>query len=112
MSVVRYFLHRISLGLIAIASTANAVGTIVVLLLVVVLNADVIARARAILKILEADHQVAGAVLPAEPDPNQLALFEPEHPVMEALRSLDLDDMTPLQALATLVQLKQRADED
>jgi len=44
MSAPRRLFDRVSSGLIAIATAANAVGTIVVLILVVVLNADVIAR--------------------------------------------------------------------
>lgn len=44
MSAARRVMNRVSAGLITIASGANAVGTIVVLILVLVLNADVVAR--------------------------------------------------------------------
>jgi len=33
----------------------------------------------------------------------------PSHPVLEALKNLDLDDMTPLSALSTLYDLQKRA---
>jgi TRAP-type mannitol/chloroaromatic compound transport system permease small subunit len=44
MSAPRRVFGRVSSGLIMIAAGANAVGTIVVLILVLVLNADVVAR--------------------------------------------------------------------
>ena len=41
----------------------------------------------------------------------QLSLFElPEHPVVEELRQLDIDNLTPLRALMLLEQLKRKAD--
>ncbi|MFC1541745.1 DNA mismatch repair protein MutS [Candidatus Latescibacterota bacterium] len=43
----------------------------------------------------------------------QLSLFElPEHPVVEELRELDIDNLTPLQALLLLEQLKRKISLD
>jgi DNA mismatch repair protein MutS len=70
----------------------------------------VTARAREILKLLESGHHVAGVQAPAEPDPNQLGLFETEHPVLQELRTINPDEMTPLEALSTLAELKRRAE--
>jgi DNA mismatch repair protein MutS len=67
-------------------------------------------RAREILKLLESGHHVAGVQAPAEPDPNQLGLFETEHPVLQELRTINPDEMTPLEALSTLAELKRRAE--
>lgn len=44
MSALRRLFDRVSSGLIAVSAGANAIGTVVVLILVVVLNADVVAR--------------------------------------------------------------------
>jgi TRAP-type mannitol/chloroaromatic compound transport system permease small subunit len=44
MTVLNRVLGRVSSGLIVISAGANAIGTIVVLVLVLVLNADVVAR--------------------------------------------------------------------
>jgi len=41
----------------------------------------------------------------------QLTLFSPPHPVLERLRSLELDGMTPLEALTTLYELQRLAEE-
>jgi DNA mismatch repair protein MutS len=41
----------------------------------------------------------------------QLTLFSPPHPVLERLRSLELDGMTPLEALTTLYELQRLAQE-
>lgn len=70
----------------------------------------VIARAGEVLRTLEAEHRV----VPGEPerlDPAQLALFAEgsPHPMMEELRTLDLDGMTPLEALNRLAELQRRA---
>jgi hypothetical protein len=72
----------------------------------------VVARAQAVLAMLEAGHHVAGRTPPAAPDTSQLALFAPgPHPVLHELRHLDPDRMTPLEALARLAELKRRAEE-
>lgn len=72
----------------------------------------VIRRARQMLQELERGRVGAAAALhrsggarPVAPEP-QLALFAPQpHPVVERLRSLDLPNMTPIQALNALAEL-------
>lgn len=68
---------------------------------------DVIARAREILATLEAGHRVAPTPGPRD----QLALFAGAavDPLVEELKSLDLDGMTPRDALARLAALQTRA---
>ena len=73
--------------------------------------AEVVTRAKAILESLENDH-VDAAGKPKVParktrgGDRQLALFEPGHPVLDQLRELKLDDMTPLSALQELHRLR------
>ena len=70
------------------------------------LPAEVLDRARAVLRSLEAGHRVASTPSPAD----QLALFAPaENPVLAELRALDLDGLTPREALARLADLQRRA---
>jgi DNA mismatch repair protein MutS len=72
---------------------------------------DVVARAWEILALLEAGHHLAGETPPSRPDPGQLTLFQAEeHPVLEALRGLDPDRMTPLEALMHLAELRRRIE--
>ena len=71
----------------------------------------VVRRAGEILAMLEAGHHVAGRAPPPPADAAQLALFTPEHPVLQALQALDPDTMTPLEALSRLAELKRRAEE-
>jgi DNA mismatch repair protein MutS len=77
----------------------------------------VVARAREILRELEGAHTGGGAGLgrhgrgrPARtPPPDQLSLFAPaEHPVLQQLRQLAVDELTPLQALNLLAALATR----
>jgi DNA mismatch repair protein MutS len=76
------------------------------------LPAPVVARAESILVMLEAGHHMAGRKAPAPPDASQLALFEADsHPLLNELRALDPDRMTPLEALARLTELKRRAED-
>ncbi len=76
------------------------------------LPSDVVQRARELLALLESGHHVAGETPPPPPDASQLALFEREpHPVIQELREIDPDDITPLEALNRLVELKRRAEE-
>jgi DNA mismatch repair protein MutS len=78
------------------------------------LPAGVVQRARQILKTLEGEHRMVPGAPPAPVDPGQLALFSEaprEHPVMEELRGLDLDRLTPLDALNRLAELKRRSAE-
>lgn len=88
------------------------------------LPAPVIARAREVLALLEgeAEHLVPALAsntgpslgrsgrTPA-PDANQLALFGPAvpHPVLEDLRRMDVNTLTPLAALQLLAELAERA---
>jgi DNA mismatch repair protein MutS len=77
------------------------------------LPAGVVDRARQILGTLEAEHRMVPGAPPPPADPGQLALFGEarEHPVMEELRGLDLDRLTPLDALNRLADLKRRSSE-
>ena len=68
---------------------------------------EVVARATEILRTLERDRRV---VAPAEAAA-QLALFpRGEHPVLGELRALDVDGLTPRQALDLLARLRARAE--
>jgi len=51
-----------------------------------------------------------GSLRPAsEPARDQLSLFHGEHPVVERLRTLTLEEMTPLEALNLLDRLRVEA---
>ncbi len=66
----------------------------------------VVGRAKEILQSLERGHRMAAPAAPAD----QLALFPTaEHPVVEELRALDVDGLTPRQALDALARLQARA---
>ncbi|MEE9155538.1 MAG: DNA mismatch repair protein MutS [Gemmatimonadota bacterium] len=75
---------------------------------------EVIERAREILRDLEGVGEGAGTIgrrgrLPASADRWQLSLFEPqEHPVIEQLRSLMPETISPLEALQLLAELKRQ----
>ncbi len=72
----------------------------------------VVQRAREVLATLEGDHRVVPGAPPPPRDPGQLALFvAPADPVMDDLRALDLDQLTPLEALNQLAELQRRAGE-
>jgi DNA mismatch repair protein MutS len=79
---------------------------------------EVIERAKEVLAQLETEDlgkQVAPSAAAAArvSPPVQLQLFEPaEHPVAKELRSLKLDEMTPLEALVKLKELRERAEGD
>ncbi|HXY35936.1 MAG TPA: DNA mismatch repair protein MutS [Planctomycetaceae bacterium] len=75
---------------------------------------EVVERARVILESLEADHvdEAGRPKVPARTTRpaarKQLTLFQPDnHPVLDAIRELDLDRMTPLAALEKLHALRQ-----
>ena len=77
----------------------------------------VLQRAREVLRLLEAEALVeprarSGRRAERAAATDQLALFAPAepHPVVEVLRQLQPDSMTPLQALAMLAELKARVD--
>ena len=75
------------------------------------LPGEVVSRANVVLKTLEGDHRVAEGPAAADPDPGQLPLFleaRPD-PVMADLKALDVNAMTPLEAMNRLADLQRRA---
>jgi DNA mismatch repair protein MutS len=71
----------------------------------------VVARAGEVLRLLEAGHHVAAKAPPAPPDATQLPLFEgATHPVLTELGQLDLDSVSPLEALNQLAAWKRRLE--
>ena len=77
------------------------------------LPAPVVERAWAVLRALEAGHHVAPRPA-AAPDVGQLGLFPPPtpvHPVLTELDRLDVDTLSPLDALNRLAAWKQRLEE-
>ncbi len=79
------------------------------------LPSQVVARAREILATLEGEHRmVPGPPPTASRDPGQLALFRDPHepdPMVEELKLLDVNTLTPLEALNRLADFKRRAGE-
>ncbi len=74
----------------------------------------VVGRAREILAALEGEHRmVPGEPPPLSRDPGQLALFGDvrQDPMMAELESLDVNSLTPLEALNRLADFKRRAGE-
>ena len=74
---------------------------------------EVIERARAVLAEHEsAERRASGQLSPgAEPRAAQLTIFTPlSQPVLERLREMDLDRLTPLEALNLLAELKQQVE--
>ena len=74
---------------------------------------EVIERAREVLAEHEsAEQQVTGHLSPgAEPAPPQLTIFTPlSQPVLEKLREVDLNRLTPLEALNLLAELKKQVE--
>ena len=75
---------------------------------------EVIERAKELLAELEGSHSGGGEGLgrrgrrrPAsEPPPDQLSLFALEHPVVSRLRDLEVERLTPLEALNLLAALR------
>jgi len=98
------FLHRLEPG-----GTDRSYGVHVAEL--AGLPREIVARANVVLKTLEGDHRVAGGPVPADPDPGQLPLFleAPPDPVMADLKALDVNAMTPLEAMNRLADLQRRA---
>jgi DNA mismatch repair protein MutS len=78
------------------------------------LPGDLLARARELLRELEGSHSGGGMGLGREGElkpaseayRDQLSLFGPEHPVVPRLRELEVEAMTPLEALNALAELK------
>ncbi len=75
---------------------------------------EVVARARELLSELEGTHSHGGEGLGrhgahrprSEPPPDQLSMFQVDHPVVERLRALDPDGLTPREALDLLYDLR------
>jgi DNA mismatch repair protein MutS len=77
----------------------------------------VVRRAAEILRALEQDELQRGGRPtvsgPPAPDHRQLGLFQPppaSHAVLDRLRQLDVDRLTPLDALTLVAELKREAD--
>ncbi len=100
------FLHRLEPG-----GTDQSYGVHVAQL--AGLPPEVVSRAREVLLTLEGDHRVAPGPPPPQPDPDQFALFGPgpSAAMLDELKSLDLDNLTPVEALNRLVDLKKKAGE-
>ena len=100
------FLHRLEPG-----GTDRSYGIHVAQL--AGLPREVVTRANAVLRTLEAEHRVVPGAPAPDPDPGQLPLFAdrqpPRDPALEELRGLDLNSMTPLEALNRLADLQRRA---
>ena len=78
------------------------------------LPAPVVARAWEVLKLLEAGHHVAHqhAPPPGPPDATQLGLFAgTPHPLLTELDRLDLDTLSPIEALNRLATWKKRLED-
>ncbi len=74
---------------------------------------EVIVRAREVLAEHEnAERQVTGHLSPgADPPPTQLTIFTPlSQPVLERLREVDLNHLTPLEALNLLAELRKQIE--
>ena len=79
------------------------------------LPAPVVGRAWQVLKLLEAGHHVARQASPAPPDAKQLGLFGPPlppHPLLQELDGLNVDALSPLEALNRLAAWKKRRAEE
>jgi DNA mismatch repair protein MutS len=78
------------------------------------LPAPVVARAWQVLGLLEAGHHVAHQAPPASPDAAQLGLFGPPgapHPLLTELDKLDVNALSPLDALNRLAAWKKQLTE-
>ena len=78
------------------------------------LPAPVVGRAWQVLKLLEAGHHVARQASPAPPDAAQLGLFAPAppHPLLRELDGLNVDALSPLEALNRLAAWKKQREEE
>ncbi|HEY6783813.1 MAG TPA: DNA mismatch repair protein MutS, partial [Gemmatimonadales bacterium] len=78
------------------------------------LPAPVVARAWEVLKLLEAGHHVAHLPAPVPPDASQLGLFaaaERPDPLLAELDRLDVNALSPLEALNRLAEWQRRRKE-
>ena len=71
----------------------------------------VIHRAAEILADLEQEARAPGAPKPGEVRPQQLSMFATEPAVVKALKELDVNQLTPLEAINQLYQLQKQARE-
>ena len=78
------------------------------------LPAPVVARAWEVLKLLEAGHHVTRQPVPQPPDATQLALFAgaAPHPLLTELDRLDLDTLSPIEALNRLAAWKRQLEDN
>ena len=60
---------------------------------------------------MQSGHHVAGRTPPPTSDERQLALFETEDPILQQLKALDVNQLTPIEALGQLAEFKRRAEE-
>jgi DNA mismatch repair protein MutS len=72
---------------------------------------EVVTRANVVLRTLEGNHRVVAGGPAPDPDPGQLPLFmdTAPDPTLLELRAMDLESMTPLQALNRLSELQKKA---
>ncbi|MDP9145022.1 MAG: DNA mismatch repair protein MutS, partial [Actinomycetota bacterium] len=105
------FLHRLEAG-----GTDRSYGVHVAEL--AGLPGSVVSRAKVLLKTLEGEHRVAQGAPPPMQDPGQVDLFGSRQPtadtpksdpVRDDLRNLDVNALTPLEALNQLAALKRKA---
>ncbi len=78
------------------------------------LPAPVVARAWQVLQLLEEEHHVAGRPVPPLPDKSQLGLFAGErgpHPLLDELSKIDVNTLSPLEALSRLAAMQRRLTE-
>jgi DNA mismatch repair protein MutS len=81
------------------------------------LPAPVVARAWEVLALLETGHHVAGRPVPPLPDAAQLGLFgtgavAPPHPLLLELAKIDVDALSPLEALTRVAAWQRQLRED
>ncbi len=69
---------------------------------------SVVTKSREILQLLESQHHVANQKPPAPPDETQITLFNDASQLVEDLRKLDPENMTPVEALNRLAELKRQ----
>lgn len=95
------FLHKLLPG-----STDRSYGIHVAKLAGLPLS--VVTKSREILQLLESQHHVANQKPPAPPDETQITLFNDASQLVEDLRKLDPENMTPVEALNRLAELKRQ----
>ncbi len=101
------FLHRLEPG-----GTDRSYGIHVAQL--AGLPGHILQRAREVLGTLEGEHRVVPGAPRPPSDPGQLVLFgepAPPDPMLEELRALDVNALTPIEALNRLAEMKRRAED-